>query len=525
MVPAVSLFPRRVPLYILLPSLLVVVAMFLPLFYLALRASQADWATAQELVFRMRNLELLLNTLKLMFGVAIFATVMAVPLAWLVVRSDLPGRRLITLLSVIPLAIPGYVMAFALLSIGGYHGVASQWFGIHLPRVQGYWGAALALTLYTFSYLFLNIRAALHGLDASLEESAASLGYSPAQTFVKVTLPHLLPALLAGWLVILLYVMGDFGAIALMRYEVFSYAIYTQYTGAYDRFYAAWLSLMLLALAAVILTTEAYVVRRRRYARTGAGAARALPPVALGRYRWLAWLFIAVTLGTALGLPAIILTYWLLLAPPDINVIMRVPGAFMNSATAALPAALIAAMIAIPVAYLSVRYPSPFAAVVERSAYMGYSIPPLTLGLAMVFFALHSAYFLYQTLPLLIIAWVMATLALAVGPIRTALMQTRPNMEESAYALGHGPISTFFRIVLPRLRRSVLAGMVLVFVFLMKELPITFLLAPTGYNTLAVTVFTRTSEGMYAEAAPFAAAIILFSSLTVGLILSREGKR
>lgn len=516
---------RRIPLYILLPSLLVVAMMLLPLFYLVLRAAQADWATVQELVFRMRNLELLLNTLKLMFGVALLATLIAFPLAWLVVRTDLPGRKVVTILSVIPLAIPGYVMAYALLSIGGYHGVAAQWFDIHLPRIQGYWGAAIALTLYTFSYLFLNLRAALHGLDGALEESAASLGYSRIQIFWKVTLPHLLPALLAGWLVILLYVMGDFGAIALMRYEVFSYAIYTQYTGAFDRFYAAWLSLMLLALAAVILASEAFILRRRRFARTGAGVGRLPSAVVLGRYQWLAWLFILLTLGTALGLPAVILTYWLLVSPPDFSILAQVPATFFRSASAAFPAALIAAALAIPIAFLSTRYPSRLSAIVERSAYLGYSIPPLTLGLAMVFFALHSAYFLYQTLPLLIMAWVMATLALAVGPVRSALLQTRSSLEESSYALGHGVSSTFFRVILPRIQRSLLASILLVFIFLLKELPITFLLAPTGYSTLAVTVFTRTSEGMYAEAAPFAAAIILFSSLAVGLILSREGKQ
>lgn len=118
----------------------------------------------------------------------------------------------------------------------------------------------------------------------------------------------------------------------------------------------------------------------------------------------------------------------------------------------------------------------------------------------------------------------MASLALALGPIRNALLQTRPSMEQAAHSLGHGPVSTFIHVIFPRLRRGILAGVVLVFVLCMKELPITFLLAPTGYTTLAVTVFTRTSEGMLAEAAPFAAAIVVFSSLSVGLLLTKEGK-
>lgn len=516
---------RRIPLYILLPALLVIALMALPLVYLVVRALQADWNTVQSLVFRARNWDLLLNTLRLMFGVAALCTLLAVPMAWLVVKTNLPGRRVVTLLNIMPLAVPGYVMAYALLSIGGFHGVAAQWFDIRLPRMQGYWGALLALSLYTYPYLFLNARAALYGLDANLEESAASLGYSRWQTFWHVTLPHLLPALLAGWLVILLYTLGDFGAIALMRYEVFSYAIYTQYSGATDRIYAAWLSLMLLAIALMFVAMEAFVVHRKKYARTGSGVGRLARPARLGWWAIPAWAYIIVVAAAALGLPVTILTYWLLLAPPDISFFTDVPVTFLRSASAALPAALIAGLLAIPVAFLSVRYPSRLAAAVERTAYIGYSIPPLTLALALVFFSLHTAQFLYQTLPLLILAWIMATLALALGPVRSALLQTRPSLEESAQSLGHGPVSTFFRVVLPRLRRGVIAGMALVFVFLMKELPITFLLAPTGYNTLAVTVFSRSSEGMYAEAAPFAAAIVVFSSLTVALMLSNEGKR
>ncbi len=516
---------RRVPPYILWPSVLVILLMTLPLFYLALRAFQADWETVRQLVLRPRNLDLMFNTLRLMFGVAALGTLIALPLAWLVARTDLPGRRWVTLLAIMPLAVPGYVMAYALLSVGGFHGVSAQWFDIRLPRIQGYWGATIALTLYTFPYLFLNLRAALYGLDANLEESAASLGCSRWQIFRRVTLPHLLPAMLAGWLVILLYTLGDFGAIALMRYEVFSYAIYTQYSGAFDRIYAAWLSLMLLAMALCFVAVEAFVVHRKKYARTGSGVSRQSRPLRLGWWAVPAWVFIIAVAALSLGLPGLILTYWLVLSPPDISFFMDVPMTFLQSASAALPAALIAALLAIPVAYLSVRYPSRLAAAVERTAYIGYSIPPLTLGLALVFFALHTAHFLYQTVPLLILGWVMATLALALGPIRSSLLQTRPSLEESAQSLGHSALSTFFRVVLPRLQRGLITGMVLVFIFLMKELPITFLLAPTGYETLAVTVFSRTSEGMYPEAAPFAAAIVIFSSLTVALMLSAERKR
>jgi len=333
------------------------------------------------------------------------------------------------------------------------------------------------------------------------------------------------PALMAGWLVIGLYVMGDFGAVALMRYEAFSYAIFTQYSSAFDRVYAAWLSLMLLALAGSFVLMETLVLKRKRLASVGSGIARPKAASHLGWKAFPAWLYLSVVFLSSIGLPVMILAYWLLLAPPDLSFFLEVPGTFLRSAAAALPAALVAAGFALPIAYLLVRYPSRISTVIERSTYIGYALPPLTLALAMVFFALHTAYFLYQTLALLIFTWALATLALAMGPIRSSLMQTRSNLEEASFSLGHGPVATFFHVVFPRLKRGILASIAIVFLFCMKELPITFLLAPTGYTTLAVTVFSRTSEGLMAEAAPFAAAIVIFSSLSVGMVLNREGNR
>lgn len=515
----------RLPMLIWAPTLVVSLLMVLPLVYLVVRAAQADWEMVQYWVLRARNWELLLNTLRLMFSVAGLGTLIALPLAWLVTKTNLPGQQLATVLAIMPLAVPGYVMAYALLSVGGVFGVSAQWFGLQLPRIQGFWGATIALTLYTFPYLFLNARAALSGLDSDQDDMAASLGHNRWSILWRITLPQLVPSLLAGWLVVLLYTLGDFGAIALMRYEVFSYAIYTQYSGAFDRIYAAWLSLMLLGIALFFVFIEASVVRGRRLARTGSGVGRRPRRMPLGWWALPAWLFIVFIAAFSLGLPGLMLTYWLWVSPPDWSFFLDVPWTFLRSAGLALPTALIAALLAVPVAYYSSRYPSAFSALAERTIYVGYAIPPLTLGLALVFFALHTAPVLYQTPALLMLGWLMATLALALGPVRSALFQTRINLEEAAASLGHGAASIARQIVLPRIRRGLLAGAILVFVFLMKELPITFLLAPTGYDTLAVTVFTRTAEGMYAEAAPFAAAIVIFSSLTVILLMRSEEPR
>ncbi|MFD2236009.1 ABC transporter permease [Aureimonas populi] len=515
---------RRPPLLLLVPALVVGAGLAVPLVYLVVRAFSAEWSAVQALIFRPYTATLLLNTLKLTAGVLATTTLIALPLAWLIVRSDLRHKKLLSILAVMPLAVPGYVMAYALIGLSGYYGFLNHFFGLTVPRLQGWAGATVALSLYTFPYVFLNLRAALLGLDPALEETARSLGRSQRATFFAVTLPHLVPALLSGWLVIGLYVLGDFGVVALMRYEVFSFAIYNQYAGAFDRFYAAWLSLMLMALTLGFLVAEGLALRGRRFSRVGTGVARRASLVPLGRWRPLAHAFLALVFAASLGLPLMVILFWFGFGAVEVDwALLRATA--LRTAGAALPGAVLAALLALPLVVLTVRYPSRTSWAIERLAYFGYAVPPLAFALAMVFFALGLAPFLYQTLPLLVASYALSFVALAMGPVRSALLQMGGRVEEAARVLGRGPASAFASVTLPLLSRSLVAGGMLVFILIVKELPITFLLAPTGYTTLSMNVFARTSEGMLLEAAPYALVTILFSSLFVGLILRYEGGR
>ncbi len=499
--------------------------MLLPLAYLVLRAAEADLATVQALLLRPRTLQMMVNTAALVAGVLVVCTAIALPLAWLVSRTDLKGRRIVNVLAVLPLAVPGYVMAYALIGLGGHYGFLNQVFGYRIAMPQGWWGATLALSLYTFSYLYLNLRAAFAGLDQSLEEAARALGATPREVFFRVTLPHLLPAFMAGWLVVGLYVIGDFGAVALMRFEVFSYAIYTQYSAAFDRVYAAWLALILIAIALSAVWLEGRLREGAHFARTGSGTgSRPRRTVLSPMGHALGWGFVVLVVLASLGLPLAVLGFWMTRSAVISPVLPDLMRAFGQSLSVAVPSAMAAAVMALPVAVLAVRYPSPLSSLINRLAFVGYSVPALAFALAFVFFALQGAQWLYQTHLLLVTVYALSFLALALGPIRSALYQARPSVEESARALGHGPVSVFWRVTLPTIRPGVVAGMVIVFVVAMKELPIAFLLAPTGFRPLSITMFTRTSEGMLLEAAPYAAAIIAFSGLFVGVVLRHDRK-
>ncbi|MFU8860404.1 MAG: ABC transporter permease [Cyclonatronaceae bacterium] len=496
----------------------------MPLFYLLIRALEGDWAVSADLLWRQRNLMLLMNTLSLTAGVLLVTTLIAFPLAWLTSRTDLPGRRIVTLLGVLPLAIPGYVLAYALLGLGGVNGTIAQLTGFVIPRPSGYWGSLIAISLYTFPYLYLNLRAGFMGLDPSTEEAARSLGSSNSTILFRVIVPQLKPAFYAGMLIISLYVLGDFGAVSLMRFETFSYALYLQYAASYDRIYAAWIALMLLTLTCSILFVEYRLLRGLLFHRTGSGTSRKFQPVKLGNWKWMAWGFIALIAVAALVVPVWTILFWMMRGF-DPAIWSGLADALQSSFIASAPAALLAAVLAVPLAYIAVRFPSKTNNALQRTAYLGYATPPLALALALIFFTLSTAPFLYQTLILLVIAYALHFLAEAMGPIRSSLYQASPRLEEAARSMGLGPVRAFMNSTFPLLRNGLLMGGAFVFLSSMKELPITFLLSPIGFETLAINVWSYSNEAMFAEAAPFALTILIFSVFFVGLLFAREWKR
>lgn len=507
------------PWFLLLPALFTALIICLPLLYLFLRALHAQPDVIIEMLVRSRTLLLLANTLGLAGGVLLVTTIIALPLAWITARGNIPCKNAITVMGALPLAIPGYVMAYALIGIGGHYGLGTRMLGFYVPRPEGYWGALLALSLYTYPYLFLNLRTAFSELDPRHENTARSLGLSEFKVFTRVTLPHLRPALLSGWLVIALYVLGDFGTVALMRYDVLSYALYTQYIGAFDRTYTAWLGLMLLALAVCFIVCEHYALGTRQKAPPALGAkppsrSRPLHPIAFV----FSVIFIGILFFSALGLPILSLAYWLVQVPAGFDY-ANLFYSLMRSLGAAIPAAVICICMTLPVMLLRIRYESALSKFTERVLYLGYAVPPLALALAFVFFSLNVIPALYQSVWVLILAYGVGFAALASGPLRTAILQASSRHEEAARTLGRTPRQAFISVTLPALRRGAVTSFILVFLVVMKELPITFLLAPTGYSTLALGMFSHTNEGLLAQAAPFACAILLFSGLSVVILL------
>jgi iron(III) transport system permease protein len=296
------------PFFLWLTALPVTALVLLPLGYLVIRAAGAGYDKTLNILLRPRTHEILMNSVALAVSVTLLSIVIGVSLAWLTSRTDLPGRKFWAIAAILPLVIPSYVGAFTLISAFGPRGLAQGWLeplGVErLPSIYGFPGAFLALTLFTYPYILLSVRAALRGLDPSLEEVARSLGRTPLQVFREITLPHLRPAIVAGALLVALYTLSDFGAVSMFRFDTFTRAIYMQYTASFDRSVAAVLALLLVALTLLILIFEHRARGKARYYRSSAGTVRPTPLITLGKWRWPALAFCG--LMTLLGL----LTPW-----------------------------------------------------------------------------------------------------------------------------------------------------------------------------------------------------------------------
>ncbi len=510
-------------------GLVVAAVALLPLIYLVIRASDLGWDRVADIVFTSRVQGLLWRTGTLAAAVTASSVAIAVPLAWLTVRTDLPLRRLWVVVTVLPLAIPTYVGGFAFIGALGPRGVLQDWlepFGVNsLPSLYGFPGAWLVLTLFTYPYVLLTVRAAIRRLDSSQEDASRTLGQGRWLTFRRVVLPQLRPSITAGALLVALYTLSDFGAVSMLRFDSFTRAIFVQYRASLDRSTAAVLGLVLVAVTLVVLSGESAARRSTAQHRVHSGSIRSTPVTPLGRWRWPAFAVVSVLMLIALVIPLAVITTWLVRGLDAREPLRLTTTLIGNSLRASAFGALATVVAAWPVAVLSVRRGGWLGRLVEGACWAGHSLPGLVVALSLVFFGARVAPGLYQTQWLLTLAYVVLFLPQALGAIRASLLQIGPRLEEASHLLGRGWIVTLWRIVAPLARPGIAAGAALVFLTCMKELPATLLLAPTGYPTLATQVWGATSEAFFARAAAPALALVLLSSLPMTLLVLQERDR
>lgn len=502
--------------------------LFVPV-YLLLQMIQG-WEAAAATIIKPATLNVLGNSLILAGSVTAGATAIAVPLAWLTTLTDLPGRKMWSVLAALPLVMPSYIFAYLFISFlspkGLLQGLLEPLFGVEkLPSVYGFSGAFVVLTLVTFPYVFLTVRACLQQLNPAIIEAAEDLGASRWQIFRRIIFPVIRPSMAAGGLLVTLYTLRDFGAVTLLQYSTFTRVIYNRFQG-YRLDEAASLAIMLVILTMVILYFESRTRGQTNLSNEDMEVMRPHKRLTLGRWRWPALTFAASVVFISLILPIILLTFWVirglqqdwLVADP--SVIQQNTGALLplleptfNSLFAAGGAAFLAMAMAIPIAILVVRKPGRLSAFFEKLTYASYALPGIVVALAYVFAGLNFAQPFYQTMPLLLVVYVVLFIPQAIGTQRTTLLKIPQTFAEAAQGLGATPLQVFRRITLPLMRPGITAGGLLVFLTVIKELPATLILSPLGFNTLSASIWTHINEAFFAKAAVPTLILLLISSL------------
>lgn len=499
-------------------------ALVFPMGWLVIEAITVDPDRASELLFSHGTVEVLVNSLLLMGGVTVGSILLGVPLAYLMVRTDLPFRRFWSIAVALPLVVPSYVGAFAFVSAFGPRGEFHSLLGPlgidQLPEIYGLPGSIFVITLYTYPYVYLTSRAALLSFDTQLIDAARTLNLGRWEAFRRITLPQTRPAIAAGSLLAALYAVSDFGTPAIMRLPVFTRQIYVEYN-AFGSDYAALLSLQLLAIVLVVLALE-WQIRPDKTVR-GDNAERPGSRIHLGVWRWPASAFPALVSVISLAVPIWILLLWLRSVETD----RRPSMAFewiqtINSVSVAAAAAIVAAAAALPIAYFAATNDSKIATLFERMTYIGFAVPGIVLALALVYFAAGYVPWIYQTIPLLVFAYVVRFIPQVVGTTRTSMLQVDPQLAEASRTLGESSIGAFRRVTFPLVRPGITAGAALVFLTTMKELPVTLVLQPVGFETIVTQVWRAQETALYQYAVVPTLILLVISGLSMIVMLTQE---
>ena len=480
-----------------------------PLGFIGWITVDVGWETVRTLVFRPRVGELLVNTVLLEGFTIPLSIALAVTLAWLTERTNIPFARLWSWLAVAPLAVPAFVHSYAWVSL--------------IPGMRGLTSGVFVSVIAYYPFLYLPVAAALRRLDPAIEDAAASLGLSPWRVFFRAVLPQLRLAICAGSLLIALHLLSEYGLYVMIRFDTFATAIVDQFQSSYNSPAANMLGGVLVACCLFLLGLDVLLRGNERYARVGAGSAR---PADRRRLGWLVLpavllpVFIAVL---TLGVPLITLGRWLYLGGIGIWR-LEVGNAFLQTIMLAIVGGVLATIAAAPMAWLSVRAPGRLQRVLEACHYYVGSLPGVVVALALVTITVRLVLPLYQTFATLLVAYVMLFLPRAMVGLRASIAQAPVELERAAMGLGRTPAQAVRQITMRLAAPGAAASVALVALGITNELTATLMLSPNGVDTLATKFWALTSEIDYVAAAPYALMMIVLS-LPLTLLLHAQSKR
>lgn len=520
---------RTLPIALLtLVPLTVVLASFL-------KPQPEVWAHLADYVLP----QVLANTAVLIVGVGLGTLLLGVPLAWLTAVCEFPGRRFFAWGLMLPLAMPAYVLAFVQVGLLDFTGPVQTWLRASVgssdwvPPIRSTGGVVLVLSLAFYPYVYLLARNAFITQGVRALEAAQALGYSRREAFWRVALPMARPWILGGLMLALMETLADFGTVSIFNFDTFTTAIYKAWFSLFNLPAASQLASLLVLFVLVLAWVEQRSRGGRRYAARGSSPVRI--PLS-GAARWGATAACAFVLALAFVIPVIQLLLWAQAVWVE-ELDARYPAFVGRSLLLAALAAAGVTLLGLALSAARRRYTDRATQWLTRLATLGYAIPGTVLAVGVFIpiawldnlllpwvqaLGVETFQILKGSLAVMLLALAARFLAVSFQPVDAAMQRITRNQEDAARGLGLGPRALLWRLQLPMLRGGLLTAALLVFVDVMKEMPITLMTRPFGWDTLAVRVFEMTSEGMWERAALPSLAIVLAGLLPVILLVRQS---
>jgi iron(III) transport system permease protein len=428
-------------------------------------------------------------------SVSVAALALGTLQAWLTVRARLRFAGLFAVLATLPLAIPSYVSALS-------------WQAL-FPSVSGFFPSWLVLTFATSPYVFLSVSAALVRVDGASEEVARSLGSNRFDVFRRITWPAIRPAATASTLLVALYTISEFGAVSILRFDTFTRSIYNAYRSSFDRTAAAALAVALVIVTLLIIFGERKA--RGELSKNNSQATKRLR-INLGSWKAPSYLLLIIISCFSIALPIASLIRAISVGNSKFD-LEKLLEALGNSVLVALAAGTVITVFALAVGILVVRYRSRFSKFVEYAVWVTHALPGVVVGLALVFVGANLLPQIYQTIWLLLFAYLVLFLPNALSAISTPIAQVPADLDSVAASLGKNETKILTQVVLPIALPGILAGAALASLTVLKELPATLLLRPNELDTLATRLWQATEISAYSAAAPYALTLVLLAGL------------
>ncbi len=478
---------------------------------------------------------LLANTAILVVGVGGVTLLLGTGLGWLTAMYEFPGRWFFSWALVLPLALPTYVLAFIFLGTFDYagpvQGVLVSWFDIRPLDIRGAWSVVVVMSLALYPYVYVLAKGAFRTQGRGGMEAARTLGRGPVGAFFGVALPMARPWLATGVLLVVMEALADFGAVAVFNFDTFTTAIYKAWFGMFSLESAARLASVLVVVMFAMAWAEQRLRRRMRFTEIGQGGPAPRSRLAGGR-GWVATALCAAVFLVAFLLPCIQLVLWVV-ETYSVEFSGRYPGYVARTVFLGFSAAVAVCAGALVLSYAKRLHGTPWVAVCARIAVSGYALPGTVLAVSVVIVAawldghliglahglgMEMGAVLQGGVAIMVVAYMIRFLAVGFGPVDGAMLRISRSMDDAARVLGVKGTALLRRVHLPMLRNGVAAAAALAMVEVMKEMPLTLMTRPFGWDTLAVRIYDLTAEGEFERAAAPALVLALVGIIPAALL-------